>query len=99
MLATKRLKGLFAAVVMTLIGHGFVYAAEPATAELEGQIESINATEKSLLIKGITLYAQPTTIYEDGLQTFDDLQVGQKVAIRFIHRDERHYISEIGLDN
>jgi hypothetical protein len=67
--------------------------------DLEGQIESINQTERSFIVQGIRFFTTQSTDYDDGLKRFSDLEVGQQVEVDFEYRDQKHYATEIELDD
>ncbi len=67
--------------------------------DVEGRIESIDSENRSFVVQGIEFHALPTTDYDDGLNRFEDLQVGQKVEVDFDYRDGRHYATEIELED
>ncbi len=88
-------------VFMGLLLSGLiVLGAAPALAEdIEGRITAIDADAQSFVVQGITFYATQSTDYDDGLRRFADLQVGQKVEVDFDFRDNRHYATEIELED
>lgn len=67
--------------------------------DLEGHIESVNAGEQSFVVQGITFHVTERTDYDDGLRTFEDLAVGQRVEVDFEYREGRHYALEIELED
>jgi hypothetical protein len=84
--------GVALAVVLLL-------AAAPVKAEdIEGRIEALDPANQTLVVQGITFFATPTTDYDDGLRSFADLELGQKVEVDFVYRDGRHIATEIELD-
>lgn len=83
-----------------LLTSGLALSATPALAnDLEGYIESINADNQTFVVQGITFYATGATDYDDGLNRFSDLQVGQKVEVDFNYRDGKHWATEIELED
>ncbi|PKM21015.1 MAG: hypothetical protein CVV11_06015 [Gammaproteobacteria bacterium HGW-Gammaproteobacteria-15] len=66
--------------------------------DIEGKIDAINAETQSFVVQGITFFTSTTTDYDDGLKTFADLKVGQKVEVDFEYRDNRHIATEIELE-
>lgn len=67
--------------------------------DTEGRIESINQQERSFVVNGMTLYADPSTDYDDNLNNFADLQVGQRVEVDYVVRSGKHHAKEIELDD
>ncbi|MDX5444838.1 MAG: DUF5666 domain-containing protein [Zoogloeaceae bacterium] len=79
-----------------------IIATTAATAwadDVEGKIEGLDTEARSLTIQGITFFTTPTTDYEDGLKSFDDLRVGQRVEVDYTYHDGRHVATEIELDD
>lgn len=90
-MSVRKLAAVFGAMV--------VMAASPALADdLEGVIESIDASNTSFVVQGIRFHASPNTDYDDGLRRFEDLKEGQRVEVDFEYRDGRHIATEIELD-
>ncbi len=58
-----------------------------------------NSLESCIRVQGITFHTLASTDYDDGLDRFEDLQVGQKVEVDFEYRDGRHIATEIELDD
>lgn len=46
-------------------------------------------------MQGIEFRTTPDTDYDDGLDGFQDLAVGQEVEVDFEYRDGRHFVDEI----
>ena len=67
--------------------------------DIEGRIERLDAANRTLTGQGITFHTTEATDYDDGLQRFEDLRVGQKVEVDFVYRDGRHIATEIELDD
>lgn len=67
--------------------------------DIEGQIESIDPQTSSFLVKGETFYADDRTDYDDDLNRFSDLKVGQRVEVDYVMRDGRRHAKEIELDD
>lgn len=66
---------------------------------IEGPIESIQASNQSVVVQGMTIITTQSTDYDDGLRSFQDLKVGQRVEIEYVMRDGKRYAQEIELDN
>lgn len=66
---------------------------------IEGPIESIQPSSQSVVVQGMTIFATPSTDYDDGLRGFQDLKVGQRVEIEYVMRDGKRYAQEVELDN
>ncbi len=67
--------------------------------DLEGVIERVDASARTLVMQGITFHTVASTDYDDGLQRFEDLREGQRVEVDFTYRDGRHFATEIELDD
>jgi hypothetical protein len=67
--------------------------------KIEGPIESIQTSAESVTVQGLTIFATPSTDYDDGLKGFQDLKVGQRVEIEYVMREGKRYAQEIELDN
>lgn len=77
-----------------------VAAASAAQADdIEGRIEHIDHAARTLTVNGITFVATRATDYDDDLNRFEDLRVGQKVEVDFVYRDGMHIATEIELDD
>lgn len=82
-----------------VFGATVVMAATPALAnDLEGVIESVDASNNSFVVQGIRFHTNDRTDYDDGLRRFEDLKEGQRVEVDFDYRDGRHIATEIELD-
>jgi hypothetical protein len=77
----------------------FLSGAAWADNSIEGPIESMQAGTQSVVVQGMTIFATPSTDYDDGLKGFQDLKVGQRVEIEYVMRDGKRYAQEIELDN
>lgn len=83
-----------------IVAVAFVAVAGVVHADdIEGVIEQVDASNRTLTVKGITFFTTPTTDYDDGLKRFEDLRVGQKVEVDFDYRDGRHIATEIELED
>ena len=67
--------------------------------DVEGRIESIDAQSRSFVVKGMTLYADNRTDYDDELNRFSDLKVDQKVEVDYVMRNGKRVAKEIELDD
>lgn len=67
--------------------------------DVEGRIESINQQAGSFVVNGMTIYTDRETDYDDDLERFTALKVGQKVEVDYVIRDGRHIAKEIELDD
>ena len=84
----------------TLVSIVLVFLVGSAMADdLEGRMQSVDQSNKSLVVQGIRFYTTESTDYDDGLKSFADLRPGQKVEIDFQYRDGKHYATEIELDD
>ena len=67
--------------------------------DLEGRIESINYQARTFVVEGKTFYADERTDYDDDLERFSDLRVGQRVEVDYVMRKGRRYAKEVELDD
>ncbi|RFA31122.1 hypothetical protein CAI21_00195 [Alkalilimnicola ehrlichii] len=67
--------------------------------DIEGEIASINDDDSAFTVQGIEFFTDDDTDYNDGLNRFEDLAVGQRVEVDFEYRDERHFATEIELED
>ncbi len=67
--------------------------------DIEGEIESIDAQARSFVVGGMTFHADDRTDYDDELNQFSDLKVGQRVEVDYVTRDGMHRAKEIELDD
>lgn len=82
-----------------LLGSSLVLFSGYALADdIEGKIESVNQGDQSFVVQGIQFFTDQSTDYDDGLKSFNDLQVGQLVEVDFKYRDGKHYATEIELE-
>jgi|LSQX01.3.fsa_nt_gb hypothetical protein len=87
--------GLLATAVSSLLlvsGHALAN-------DLEGEIESVDAGQKTFVVQGITFHTSANTDYDDGLRRFEDLKQGQRVEVDFEYRDGKHHATEVELDD
>ncbi|MCE8032626.1 MAG: DUF5666 domain-containing protein [Halomonas sp.] len=75
------------------------FAAAAHADDIEGEIEAVDGDNQTLTVQGITFHTDDSTDYDDGLSSFDDLEVGQRVEIDFDYDGERHMATEIELDD
>ncbi len=62
---------------------------------VEGTIERNDAAQRSFTVQGISFVTSAATDYDEGLQRFGDLPVGQRVEVDFDNRDGRHIATEV----
>lgn len=67
--------------------------------DVEGSIESINQQAASFVVKGATYHTNRDTDYDDDLNSFSDLKVGQRVEVDYVVRDGKRIAKEIELDD
>ena len=67
--------------------------------EIQGPIQSIDESQQSFVVQGITFFVTPSTDYDDGLKGFADLKKNQKVEVDFVYRDGKHFATEIELED
>jgi hypothetical protein len=87
-------------IKISLIVVLFMFLAGLALADdLEGRIESVDQSQQSFVMQGITFYTTPSTDYDDCLNSFADLHPDQKIEVDFEYRDGKHYATEIELED
>lgn len=67
--------------------------------DVEGRIESINQQARSFVVNGMTIHTTRDTDYDDDLNNFSDLKVGQRVEVDYFMRDGKRVAEEIELDD
>lgn len=95
MRANKYLQAAGLAVALSL---SFTAVADN-NRDLEGRIESINYQARTFVVEGKTFYADERTDYDDDLERFSDLRVGQRVEVDYVMRKGRRYAKEVELDD
>lgn len=88
---------LFAAAI-SLFGVLFTLVPAAWADDLKGVIQSVNSSNQSFVVEGITLWVTPSTEYTDGLQNFSSLKPGQRVEVDVVIRNGKHYVKEVDLD-
>ena len=88
-------------LMTALMSFLLLQGVAPAFADddLKGRIESVSHRDKSFVVRGIRVFAIPTTDYEDGLRGFDDLRKGQKVEVEFKYHEGKPIAMEIELED
>ena len=86
-------KTMISLALASCLGMGASLAA--ANNDVEGPIESVNTSDKSFVVQGITLQVNDRTDYEDGLKEFADLKVGDNVEVDFIYEGGKHIARDI----
>lgn len=94
----QTLKYLQAACVAVTLSFS-VPALADDDQDLEGQIESINQQAQSFVVNGKTIHTDDRTDYDDELNQFSDLKVGQRVEVDYVMRDGNMVAEEIELDD
>lgn len=83
-----------------LAGVPLALGASPSFADdLEGAIDAIDRSQSSFTVQGIQFFITGTTDFDEGLKGFDSLQQGQRVEVDFEYRDNRHFATEVELDD
>lgn len=78
----------------------FSYAAWADDDEdIEGRIEAIDPQTRSFVVNGMVFHVDDRTDYDDELNRFADLRVGQRVEVDYVVRDGNRYAREIELDD
>ena len=83
----------------SLAAFSFAAFSMPALADdVEGRIESVDSSERSLVVQGNRFFVTESTDFDDGLQGFGDLKAGQHVEIDFTTREGKRFVTEIELE-
>jgi hypothetical protein len=85
--------------ILMMVVLSVLWASSAIANDLEGYIESLDMSNQSFMVQGITFYTTESTDYDDGLKSFTDLRPGQKVEVGFEYRDGKHYAVEIELED
>ncbi|MDS3859280.1 DUF5666 domain-containing protein [Thermosynechococcaceae cyanobacterium BACA0444] len=89
----------FSKVILLGIGlaSGLLMVSPVAMAdnEVQGLIESVDRHSQSFVVQGINFFVTSVTDYDDGLQSFADLQPGLRVEVKFDYRNSKHYVIEV----
>lgn len=67
--------------------------------DIEGRIEAVDPQTRSFVIDGKVFFADERTDYDDDLNRFSDLRVGQRVEVDYVVRNGDRYAREIELDD
>ncbi|MGQ4877674.1 DUF5666 domain-containing protein [Billgrantia sp. LNSP4103-1] len=89
---SKRFAYIASALLLT-------FAAVAHADDIEGEVESVDADSQTLTVQGITFQTDDSTDYDDGLNSFDDLETGQRVEVDYEYDGERHLATEIEQDD
>lgn len=81
-------------IAVMLGGAGTAWADD-----VEGVIERVDASARTLTVQGISFHTTAATDYDDGLNRFEDLREGQRVEVDFDYREGRHVATEIELED
>lgn len=83
-------KTLLAVPVLALFS-GAVFAGSG----VEGSVESVDQEDQSFVVEGIQMKADETTEYENGLESFQDIEEGQDLDVEFEYRDGEHFATGV----
>lgn len=83
-------KALFAIPVSALFA-GAAFAGN----EVEGAVESVDQEEQSFVVEGIQMKSDDATEYENGYDSFEDLEEGEDVDVEFEYRDGEHFATGV----
>jgi hypothetical protein len=80
---------------------GLLVASMPILADhdLEGRITKLDSGNRTLVVNDILIHTDERTHYGDGLGSFADLKIGQRVEIDSGERDGRRVAREIELED
>ncbi|MFA7670137.1 MAG: DUF5666 domain-containing protein [Burkholderiaceae bacterium] len=93
----KPLKSIGLAIALSVSLSPAVWADDDH--DVEGRIQSIDPQNGSFVVKGKTYHTDGRTDYDDDLNSFSDLRVGQKVEVDYVIRNGRRLAKEIELDD
>lgn len=83
-------------------GVGLLLAAAASQAladDVEGQIESLDAANQTVKVQGFEFAVNQDTDFDDDVEKFEDLKVGQEVEVDFEYREGKHVALEIEGDD
>ena len=63
--------------------------------DIEGVVDKIDNKARSFVIKGQTIYVDADTKYDDGMNRFEDIKVGDRLEINIHKKNGRKVAHEI----
>ncbi|WP_061958510.1 DUF5666 domain-containing protein [Cupriavidus pauculus] len=63
--------------------------------DVEGTVERVDAKARSFVIKGQTIHVDAGTKYDDGLNRFEDIKIGDRLEVDVHEKDGRKVAHEI----
>ncbi|WP_265923410.1 DUF5666 domain-containing protein [Cupriavidus nantongensis] len=63
--------------------------------DIEGVVEKVDPAARSFVIKGQSIYVDGNTKYDDGLDRFEDIKVGDRLEVDVHNKDGRKVAHEI----
>ena len=63
--------------------------------DIEGVVDKIDNKARSFVIKGQTIYVDADTKYDDGMNRFEDIKVGDRLEIDIHKKNGRNVAHEI----
>lgn len=67
--------------------------------DLEGVVESIDASQGSFVVQGVTIHTDDRTDFDDEYRGLEDIKVGDRVEVDYIERDGRNIATEVERDD
>lgn len=67
--------------------------------DVEGSVKRVDAKARSFVIKGQTIYVDAGTKYDDGLNRFEDIKIGDRLEVDVHEKDGRNVAHEIGRED
>jgi|GEM_PF-1479408 hypothetical protein len=84
-----------------LIGSTLAFAAVASDRhrEVEGVVESVDASQGVLVVAGVTIHTDDRTDFDDDYRRLEDVKVGDRVEVDYVAREGRNIATEIERDD
>ncbi|HEX7115112.1 MAG TPA: DUF5666 domain-containing protein [Steroidobacter sp.] len=67
--------------------------------DLEGEVESVDVSQGSFVVRGVTIHTDDRTDFDDEYRSLEDIKVGDRVEVDYIERDGRTLATEVERDD
>ncbi|HEY8540059.1 MAG TPA: DUF5666 domain-containing protein [Steroidobacteraceae bacterium] len=87
-------------ILALLLGSTLAFAAlaNDRHREIEGTVESVDVSQGTLVVAGVTIHTDDRTDFDD-YRSLADVKVGDRVEVDFIAREGRNIAIEIDRDD